>query len=425
MGEGAGGRGKGWGGDGCGASALRPFRSVSRVVLRVVPRPSSPFVASSVAPPQAAEAQFRAETIGLVTREEYASKQASLDERAAAGRKRQAAEAVAAEAERVRAAADKVKRARAAERAKLSFGGADDEDEDEEGAGEDDGGGAGGAAVAPPRPGGLLAGLGKAPALGLALRAASGGAAGAGSGGVGGEGSGATGAGSTGGGGGGGGEESGAAGGVEPGGRGSGEGGAGAVVVPRAPASKPLLKVGKDPTVRSDFLPDREREVREAVARERLAKEWAERQEALKAEPLEISYSFWNGTGHRRATTVKKGDTVGKFLAKALEEMRPRFRELRAVDAGDLMYVKEDVILPDSMTFYELIAARAQGRSGPLFTFDLREHVTIRFDPRQRSQDSHAGKVVERHWYAKNKHIFPVNKWENFDPEKHIPKDDN
>ena len=26
--------------------------------------------------------------------------------------------------------------------------------------------------------------------------------------------------------------------------------------------------------------------------------------------------------------------------------------------------------------------------------------------------ESHAGKVVERHWYDKNKHIFPASRWE-------------
>lgn len=360
-----------------------------------------------------------------MTREEYASKQASLDERAVAGRKRQAAEAAAAEAERVRAAADKVKRMRAAERAKLSFGGGDDDEGDDEEAGEEDGGGglAAGVGLAIRRPGQAL---GKAPAFGLALRGASGAqteeANGAGAA----DASTST---ST--------SKEEADGKGEKGGERSGLGAALDASSPPKPlalvrpaaastvsATPALLKVGKDPSVRSDFLPDRAREIREAAARERLAKEWLERQGELKEEPLEISYSFWNGSGHRRATTVKKGDTVGKFLAKALEEMRPRFRELRAVDAADLMYVKEDVILPDTMTFYELIAARAQGKSGPLFTFDLREHVTLRFDPRQRSQDSHAGKVVERHWYAKNKHIFPVNKWESFDPEKHIPKEE-
>ena len=29
-----------------------------------------------------------------------------------------------------------------------------------------------------------------------------------------------------------------------------------------------------------------------------------------------------------------------------------------------------------------------------------------------------AGKVCVRHWYDKNKHIFPASRWEAYDPEK-------
>ncbi len=29
-----------------------------------------------------------------------------------------------------------------------------------------------------------------------------------------------------------------------------------------------------------------------------------------------------------------------------------------------------------------------------------------------------AGKVVDRHWYNRNKHIFPASRWEVFDPDK-------
>ena len=28
------------------------------------------------------------------------------------------------------------------------------------------------------------------------------------------------------------------------------------------------------------------------------------------------------------------------------------------------------------------------------------------------------GKVVDRHWYDRNKHIFPASRWEVYDPEK-------
>lgn len=31
---------------------------------------------------------------------------------------------------------------------------------------------------------------------------------------------------------------------------------------------------------------------------------------------------------------------------------------------------------------------------------------------------AHAGKVVERSWYSRNKHIFPASRWEVYDPDK-------
>ena len=34
------------------------------------------------------------------------------------------------------------------------------------------------------------------------------------------------------------------------------------------------------------------------------------------------------------------------------------------------------------------------------------------------TEEAHAGKVVERAWYERNKHIFPASRWEVFDPEK-------
>jgi len=179
--------------------------------------------------------------------------------------------------------------------------------------------------------------------------------------------------------------------------------------------------LGKDPTVATEFLPDREREMEENQLREQLRKEWIEKQAEIKAEPLEITYSYWNGAGHRRQLTVKKGDSISMFLRAVQEQLAPQFRELKAVSSSGLMYIKEDIIIPNSITFYELISKKAQGKSGPLFQFDLQEHTTTVFDPRVKSRDSHAGKVVERHWYSQNKHIFPYSNWEMFDPEKHIP----
>ena len=49
----------------------------------------------------------------------------------------------------------------------------------------------------------------------------------------------------------------------------------------------------------------------------------------LKNEPLKVTYSYWDGTGHRRQTVVRKGDTIGAFLAKVREQLSPDFRDLR------------------------------------------------------------------------------------------------
>lgn len=46
--------------------------------------------------------------------------------------------------------------------------------------------------------------------------------------------------------------------------------------------------------------------------------EYALRQAAIKAEPLEIIYSYYNGTGHRRAITVSvAGTRVGRSALHA------------------------------------------------------------------------------------------------------------
>ncbi len=42
----------------------------------------------------------------------------------------------------------------------------------------------------------------------------------------------------------------------------------------------------------------------------------------------------------------------------------------------------------------------------------MHEDVRVVNDASKEKTDSHAGKVVERHWYDRNKHIFPANRWE-------------
>ncbi|KAF7240087.1 Protein FAM50A [Varanus komodoensis] len=199
-------------------------------------------------------------------------------------------------------------------------------------------------------------------------------------------------------------------------------------------------KLGKNPDVDTSFLPDRDREEEENRLREELRQEWEAKQEKIKSEEIEITFSYWDGSGHRRTVKMKKGNTIQQFLQKALEILRKDFSELRVLghemcekvemlgsvsvspcrSAGveQLMYIKEDLIIPHHHSFYDFIVTKARGKSGPLFNFDVHDDVRLLSDATVEKDESHAGKVVLRSWYEKNKHIFPASRWEPYDPEK-------
>lgn len=71
-----------------------------------------------------------------------------------------------------------------------------------------------------------------------------------------------------------------------------------------------LKKIKKDPNVDTSFLPDREREEEENKLREELRQQWAEQQQKLKEEEIDITFSYWDGSGHRRTVRVKKGNVI-------------------------------------------------------------------------------------------------------------------
>jgi protein FAM50 len=128
------------------------------------------------------------------------------------------------------------------------------------------------------------------------------------------------------------------------------------------------------------------------------------------------------------------------FLSKALEVLRREnmFNELKSASVDQLIFVKDDVILPHHYSFYDFIVTRARGRTGLLFTFTeaLKPNAIIEVpatattttmdltassssnDNQLTGQMSHAGKICLRSWYERNKHIFPACRWEPYDPEK-------
>lgn len=70
-----------------------------------------------------------------------------------------------------------------------------------------------------------------------------------------------------------------------------------------ARASK-KAKFGKNPSVDTSFLPDRDREEQERKIREELRQQYLKEQERIKLEDIDIVCSFWDGAGHRSVVTV-------------------------------------------------------------------------------------------------------------------------
>lgn len=81
-------------------------------------------------------------------------------------------------------------------------------------------------------------------------------------------------------------------------------------------------------------------------------------------------------------------------------------------------FVKDDVLLPQALSFYELIVSEARG-AGPAPAVMFKP-PSAKASEGEQKEGRHACKVVERHWYERNKHIFPANRWEPFDADVHM-----
>lgn len=46
--------------------------------------------------------------------------------------------------------------------------------------------------------------------------------------------------------------------------------------------------------------------------------EWAAKQSSLKEEEIEITFSYWDGSGHRKTLRMKKGKNLQSFYKKIL-----------------------------------------------------------------------------------------------------------
>ncbi|WFD33650.1 L-threonylcarbamoyladenylate synthase [Malassezia cuniculi] len=172
------------------------------------------------------------------------------------------------------------------------------------------------------------------------------------------------------------------------------------------PPRKRREKSVRNPEVDTSFLPDREREEAERREREELREEWHARQAELKKEAIHVEFDYWDGSAHAAAVDSTKGEAIGAFL----ERCKAQVSALKQVPADRLMYIKvrtlhaykDELIVPNHYSFYDLISREAQGRNGVLFQFEKQRDGPD-------TDKAACGKVVDRQWYQKNKHIYPAS----------------
>jgi protein FAM50 len=106
-------------------------------------------------------------------------------------------------------------------------------------------------------------------------------------------------------------------------------------------AAPPVVKKrAKDPSVDTSFLPDRARDEEIVREKRRFEDEWRVEQHRVRGEELEVTYSYWDGSGHRKRISAKKGSSIGSFLTACRQQLLPEINELRIISPDNLMYIK-------------------------------------------------------------------------------------
>ncbi|PIA89642.1 hypothetical protein CB0940_06915 [Cercospora beticola] len=220
--------------------------------------------------------------------------------------------------------------------------------------------------------------------------------------------------------------------------------------------------------------------LKEAALKESLRKEYHQIQEAVKATEFILPFVFYNGknaTGGK--VRLKKGEQIWKFLERArkvgAESGETGRKDWARISVDDLIIVKGDLILGHHYDFHYFMLNKNVGYHGRLFSDAFSAEPTTATPkhllPSKGATDAEQGeastprpatssdpateisgvqtaaqlrqqkarelasalpdselegfdedptltKVVDRRWYEKNKHIYPASSWEEFDPER-------
>jgi protein FAM50 len=123
-------------------------------------------------------------------------------------------------------------------------------------------------------------------------------------------------------------------------------------------------KLGKNPAVKTDFLPDRERELEDAKESIRLKEEYRAAMKAKLESSFDLHFLYWQSRGVlgqdvrkiKCVMSVKYGDSVGDLLNRFRDEHHREHTELAHLTGEQCMFAKEGLIVPGHHTWFELIS---------------------------------------------------------------------
>lgn len=158
-----------------------------------------------------------------------------------------------------------------------------------------------------------------------------------------------------------------------------------------------------DSSIDISFIKTKQEIRKEEKLREQIRQEYLLKQEEIKKKQIKIPFVYYDGVSTPSKLDIKFGDQIWIFL----ENARKIKKEFHRLTVDDIILVKDNIIIPHNYEFYYFIHHKIKTKKGLLFDFN-------NIDASQISST----KVVQRSWYERNKHIYPVSLWTEFDPEE-------
>jgi protein FAM50 len=166
------------------------------------------------------------------------------------------------------------------------------------------------------------------------------------------------------------------------------------------------VRITKNESVDTSYLPDKKRAEREQQARHRKAIEWRLDQARIMEQEIKVQFVYWDGAVHKYKIECQKKLEIGQFLEKCRKQIAKQFHACRNISSENMVLAIHDMVIPHTYSFYQLEALKCKNpKSKQVFVSEGAEELEQVF-------------VVTRHWYERNREIYPCIKWTVFESDK-------